>query len=103
MLDCPYEGEDLIVAAHVGEQLQQLRAQVLLNQDVLDGWEFRRLVPTASGVTALFAGPSGTGKSMAAQVLARSLELELFRVDLAEGVNKNIGGTQKRQPTVLQR
>ncbi len=101
MLDCPYEWEDLIVAAHVGEQLQQLRAQVLLNQDVLDGWEFRRLVPTASGVTALFAGPSGTGKSMAAQVLARSLELELFRVDLAEVVNKYIGETEKRLALVF--
>jgi SpoVK/Ycf46/Vps4 family AAA+-type ATPase len=44
----------------------------------------------------LFAGPSGTGKTMAAQVLANSLDLDLYRVDLAEVVNKYIGETEKR-------
>ena len=101
VLDCPYEWADLIVPVHVSEQLRQLRDQVLLTHEVLDGWEFRRLVPTAAGVTALFAGPSGTGKTMAAQVLARSLELELFRIDLAEVVNKYIGETEKRLAAVF--
>ena len=48
------------------------------------------------GLTALFAGPSGTGKTMAAQVLARSLGLELFSVDLAGVVSKYIGETEKQ-------
>ena len=73
-----------MVPEHVGAQLRRLRNQVLLTQQVLDDWEFRRLCPSTAGVTALFAGPSGTGKTMAAQVLARSLGLELYRVDLAE-------------------
>ena len=68
---------------------------------MLDGWEFRRLFPHGRGVTALFAGPSGTGKTMAAQVLARSLDLDLYRVDLAEVVNKYIGETEKRLAAVF--
>jgi SpoVK/Ycf46/Vps4 family AAA+-type ATPase len=53
------------------------------------------------GITALFAGASGTGKTMAAQVLARSLELKLLRVDLAGVVNKYIGETEKRLKEVF--
>ena len=52
-------------------------------------------------MTALFAGPSGTGKTMAAQVLARSLGLELYRVDLAGVVNKYIGETEKHLRAVF--
>ena len=59
------------------------------------------MTPLGRGVTALFAGPSGTGKTMAAQVLARSLGLELYRVDLAGVVNKYIGETEKHLRTVF--
>ena len=100
-LELPYEWDDLIVAERISDELRRLRNQVLLSTDVLDGWEFRRLFPTATGTTALFAGPSGTGKTMAAQVLARSLGLDLYRVDLAEVVNKYIGETEKRLAAVF--
>ena len=102
-LDCPYDWDDLIVTERVDRQLHRLRSQVLLTRAVLDDWEFRRLCPSTAGVTALFAGPSGTGKTMAAQVLARSLDLDLFRVDLAEVVNKYIGETEKRLARGLRR
>jgi hypothetical protein len=100
-MDCPYGWDDLVVPDHVDDQLRRLRNQVLLTHDVLDKWEFRRLCPSSTGIAALFAGPSGTGKTMAAQVLARSLELDLYRVDLAEVVNKYIGETEKRLATVF--
>ena len=100
-LDCPYDWDDLVVPNHVAASLDRLRTQVLLARQVLEDWEFRRLCPTTAGVTALFAGPSGTGKTMAAQVLARSLELDLYRVDLAEVVNKYIGETEKRLAAVF--
>jgi SpoVK/Ycf46/Vps4 family AAA+-type ATPase len=80
----------------VRKQLDDLEAHVRLSGPVLDDWGLRRLTPTSRGTTALFAGPSGTGKTMAAQVLARSLELDLHRVDLAQVVNKYIGETEKR-------
>jgi MoxR-like ATPase len=100
-LERPYEWDDLIVSERVSDKLRRLRNQVLLSGDVLDDWEFRRLFPTSTGTTALFAGPSGTGKTMAAQVLARSLGLDLYRVDLAEVVNKYIGETEKRLADVF--
>ena len=95
-LRCPYGWEDLVVANLVRDQLRELESQVRLAGEVLDDWGFRRLTPESRGTTALFAGPSGTGKTMAASVIARSLELDLYRVDLAEVVNKYIGETEKR-------
>jgi SpoVK/Ycf46/Vps4 family AAA+-type ATPase len=100
-LDCPYGWDDLVVPEHVEASLHRLRNQVLLTRQVLEDWEFGRLCPATAGVTALFAGPSGTGKTMAAQVIARSLELDLYRVDLAEVVNKYIGETEKRLAAVF--
>jgi hypothetical protein len=100
-LDCPYDWADLIISEHVEAALRRLQNQVRLAGPVLDDWGFARLCPQSRGVTALFAGPSGTGKTMAAQVLARSLDLDLFRVDLAEVVNKYIGETEKRLAEVF--
>ena len=80
-----------VTAAH----LRELEAQARDRGQVLDDWGFSRLTPLGRGTTALFAGPSGTGKTMAAQVLARSLGLDLYRVDLAGVVSKYIGETEK--------
>ena len=77
--------------AHLGE----LEAQARHRGEVLDDWGLARLTPLGRGTTALFSGPSGTGKTMAAQVLARELGLELLRVDLAGVVNKYVGETEK--------
>jgi SpoVK/Ycf46/Vps4 family AAA+-type ATPase len=100
-LDLPYDWGDLVVAGQVEAALRRLTNQARLRRDVLDGWEFRRLCPSSPGITALFAGPSGTGKTMAAQVLARSLELDLFRIDLAAVVSKYIGETEKKLAAVF--
>ncbi|MEU4244763.1 ATP-binding protein [Actinoplanes sp. NPDC026619] len=100
-LDLPWEWDDLIVPGHVEERLLDLRAQIELSQEVLRDWEFQRLSPGTTGVTALFAGPSGTGKTMSVQVLARSLALDVLRVDLAEVVDKYIGETEKRLEAVF--
>jgi hypothetical protein len=97
----PYDWDDLVVTQRVEAALRRLCNEVLLRREVLDGWEFRRLVPATAGVTALFAGPSGTGKTMAAQVLARALELDLLRVDLASVVSKYIGETEKQLAAVF--
>jgi SpoVK/Ycf46/Vps4 family AAA+-type ATPase len=58
-------------------------------------WGYARTVAPAQGMKILFAGESGTGKTMAAQVLARELGLEVFQVDLATIVSKYIGETEK--------
>jgi ATP-dependent 26S proteasome regulatory subunit len=91
----PYSWDDLVLAPHVAEHVRELEEQARLRGDVLDHWGFADLTAMGRGLTALFAGPSGCGKTMAAQVLARSLGLELYRADLAGVVNKYIGETEK--------
>jgi AAA+ superfamily predicted ATPase len=99
----PYTWADLVVAPHVAEHLRELeaRATATLCGEVLDGWGLADLTAMGRGVPALFAGPSGCGKTMAAQVLARSLDLELYRVDLAGVVSKYIGETEKHLRAVF--
>jgi AAA+ superfamily predicted ATPase len=100
-LPLPYTWDDLVVAAPQLAHLRELEAQARARSEVLDGWGLGRLAPLGRGVTVLFAGPSGTGKTMAAQVLARELGLELRRVDLAGVVNKYIGETEKHLRAVF--
>jgi AAA+ superfamily predicted ATPase len=95
-LACPYTWDDLVLAPQVRRILEDFEEQVRLRWQVYEEWGFARLTPLGKGISALFGGPSGTGKTMAAQVLARSLELTMYRVDLAGVVNKYIGETEKR-------
>src|SRR5262249_34401143 len=62
---------------------------------VFEDWGFGAHTSRGSGVAALFAGSSGTGKTFAAEVLARDLSLDLYRVDLSQVVSKYIGETEK--------
>jgi MoxR-like ATPase len=95
-LPCPYEWDDLVLPTEVESQLHAFEAQVRLRWTVYEDWGFARLAHLGHGISALFGGPSGTGKTMAAQVLARALGIELLRVDLAGVVNKYIGETEKK-------
>jgi MoxR-like ATPase len=95
-LPCPYEWDDLVLPTEVASQLHAFEAQVRLRWTVYEDWGFARLTHLGHGISALFGGPSGTGKTMAAQVLARALGIELLRVDLAGVVNKYIGETEKK-------
>jgi SpoVK/Ycf46/Vps4 family AAA+-type ATPase len=96
ILRCPYTWDDLVVAPDLSQTLHDFESQVRLRWEVYEEWGFSRLTHLGQGISALFGGPSGTGKTMAAQVLARSLDLTLYRVDLAGVVNKYIGETEKR-------
>jgi hypothetical protein len=94
-LPLPFTWADLVLSPVTTAHLSELEAQAAHRAQVLDDWRFARLTSLGRGTTALFAGPSGTGKTMAAQVLARSLGLGLYRVDLAGVVSKYIGETEK--------
>lgn len=100
-LVCPYTWSDIVLQSPVKQQLKELEAQAKLRWSVYEDWGFGKLCPLGKGISALFAGPSGTGKTMAAQVLAHSLERELYRVDLSGVVNKYIGETEKRLKKVF--
>lgn len=100
-LPCPYSWDDIVLPNALRRHLQEFERQARWRWEVYEDWGFERLVPLGRGLSALFAGPSGTGKTMAAQVLARSLGLDLYRIDLAGVVNKYIGETEKRLKQVF--
>jgi len=75
--------------------LRQVAAQVDSRGKVYDDWGFRARMNRGLGISALFAGESGTGKTMAAEVLANALKLDLYRIDLSAVVSKYIGETEK--------
>ncbi len=101
-LPLPYDWDDLVLPTSTADHLRELAAQARDRGQVLDEWGFSRLVSLGRGTTALFAGPSGTGKTMAAQVLARSLGLDLYRVDFAGVMSKYIGETEKHLRTLFE-
>jgi len=75
--------------------LRQITDQVSRRSRVYDAWGFRERMNRGMGISALFAGESGTGKTMAAEVIANALQLDLFRIDLSAVVSKYIGETEK--------
>jgi hypothetical protein len=87
--------EDLVLPAAQMQTLRHLSAQVRHRMQVYETWGFAALGQRGLGVSALFAGDSGTGKTMAAEVLAHELELDLYRIDLSAVVSKYIGETEK--------
>ena len=94
-IDADFDWDDIVLPAGARAQLEEIAAQVRHRATVYEDWRFARRLPRGRGVTVLFAGPSGTGKTMAAEVLARELDLDLYRIDLAGVVNKYIGETEK--------
>jgi hypothetical protein len=75
--------------------LQLIARQVGLRITVYEQWGFRQKMNRGLGINALFAGESGTGKTMAAEVIANDLHLNLYRIDLSAVVSKYIGETEK--------
>jgi AAA+ superfamily predicted ATPase len=87
--------DDLVVPHEIAEALGEMVAFVRHARQVYDDWGFARRHSLSESVTALFAGPPGTGKTMCASVMAHALDLELFRVDLSRVVSKWVGETEK--------
>jgi SpoVK/Ycf46/Vps4 family AAA+-type ATPase len=94
-IDTKATWEDLVVPADQMHLLKQITGQVRHRSKVLDDWGLRSRLNRGFGVTVLFSGESGTGKTMAAEVIANDLRLDLFRIDLSSVVNKYIGETEK--------
>ncbi len=87
--------DDLVVPEDQGELLADIIAHVRHRSLVYDRWGMSGPTASGLGISALFAGPSGTGKTLAAGVLANELALDLYRVDLSQTVSKYIGETEK--------
>ena len=87
--------DDLELPATEKAALRQITLQIQNRAAVYDGWGFRQRMNRGLGISVLFAGESGTGKTMAAEVIANELQLGLYRIDLSAVVNKYIGETEK--------
>ncbi len=94
-IDAKATWADLVLPSEPLELLKQIANQVRHRHRVLDEWGFRSRMNRGFGTTALFAGESGTGKTMAAEVIANDLRLDLYRIDLSTVVSKYIGETEK--------
>jgi len=87
--------DDIVLPASEVLLLRQITDQVGQRNTVYDRWGFRQKMNRGLGINALFAGESGTGKTMAAEVIANDLRLNLYRIDLSAVVSKYIGETEK--------
>jgi hypothetical protein len=87
--------DDLVLPENQKRLLGEIALHVRQRAKVYQAWGFAAKGSRGLGISALFAGPSGTGKTMAAEVLARELRLDLYRIDLSQVVSKYIGETEK--------
>jgi SpoVK/Ycf46/Vps4 family AAA+-type ATPase len=83
------------------EQLSEICSYLKHYQTVYGDWGFGRRISLGLGLNVLFAGPSGTGKTMAAEILAGELGLDLYKIDLSSIVSKYIGETEKNLDRVF--
>ena len=93
--------DDIVLPELSVNQLRQIASQVRYRSQVYDEWGFRNKMNRGLGINALFTGESGTGKTMAAEVLANDLNLHLYRIDLSGVVSKYIGETEKNLKRVF--
>jgi AAA+ superfamily predicted ATPase len=90
-----YTWDDIVLPADRQELLREIVGQVKHRACVYEQWGFGHKLAMGKGLNVLFAGPSGTGKTMAAEIMANELGLDLYKIDLSTVVSKYIGETEK--------
>jgi ATP-dependent 26S proteasome regulatory subunit len=90
-----YGWDDIVLPRDPIQQLQEVCNHVRYRGVVYDSWGFDHKLSLGKGLNVLFVGPSGTGKTMAAEIIAGDLGLDLYKIDLAAVVSKYIGETEK--------
>jgi hypothetical protein len=90
-----YGWDDIILPDDQVEILRELVSTVRQRSKVLEEWGLGKKLASSGAVTVLFAGPPGTGKTMSAEVIAKDLGLDLYKIDLSTLVSKYIGETEK--------
>jgi ATPase family associated with various cellular activities (AAA) len=90
-----YQWNDIILPGDRVERLREICNHMKYRERVHGEWGFDRKLSLGKGLSVLFSGPSGTGKTMAAEIIASTLGLELYKIDLSVVVSKYIGDTEK--------
>ena len=101
VLECPFTWDDLVLPHGVKQLLEAIAFEAEERSDFWKQSAARRLFPQGRGLVTLFSGPSGTGKTMAAQVIAARLTQDLCRVNVAQLVSKWVGETPKNVEQVI--
>jgi AAA+ superfamily predicted ATPase len=96
-----YGWEDIILQSNPAHQLRELCNQAKQHHFVMENWQFGERLSLGKGLNALFSGAPGTGKTMAAEVIAQDLQLDLYKIDLSQIVSKYIGDTEKNLSQVF--
>ncbi len=96
-----FNWDDLMIEKSVEEKLKDACKHIKFKHKVYDTWGFRDKMAYGQGLCMLFYGPSGTGKTMAAQVIAKELGLSLYRIDLSRIISKYIGETEQNLSMVF--
>jgi len=97
-----YVWNDIVLPDDNIAQMRELCQQAQHRHTVYGEWGFDRKLSLGKGLNALFSGPPGTGKTMAAEVIANELQLDLYRIDLSQVVSKYIGETEKNLHQIFQ-
>ncbi len=95
-VDVTQTWDDLVMEEDQAQAIRELIARIRQRRTVYEQWGFAAKVGKGLGVSALFSGPPGTGKTMVAALIAKELRLELYQVDMGKLVSKYIGETEKQ-------
>jgi AAA+ superfamily predicted ATPase len=102
-IDCPFTWDDLVLPAAVADGRRDFAYEGGIRDELWHQPQLRRMFPSGRGLFLLLTGAPGTGKTMAAQVIARDLGLNLYRISLATVISKYIGETAKNLTRILAR
>jgi len=94
-IDPKYDWSDLVLPTDQFSQLRDMCARYKYQHLVYDKWEFGKKLSLGKGINALYSGHPGTGKTMAAEIIANELTLDLYKIDLSQVISKYIGETEK--------
>ena len=94
--------DEMVLPDDLLEVIQEIIEQARYRNIVFHDWGFDRKLKSGKGLSCLFSGPPGTGKTMVAGVIASELNMELFKVDLSQVVSKYVGETEKNLSKVFE-
>ncbi|GFO97076.1 AAA+ family ATPase [groundwater metagenome] len=96
-----YTWDDIVLPEDIEKQLKEISCYIKYRGIVYTDWGFDKKFSIGKGLNALFTGPSGTGKTMSAEIIARDAGLDLYKIDLSNVVSKYIGETEKNLSNIF--
>ena len=97
-----YTWEDIVLPKDTLEHLKEVSGFIKYKGKVHSDWGFEKKLSLGKGLNVLFSGPPGTGKTMAAEILANEVKLDLYKIDLSSLVSKYIGETEKNLKKIFE-